>query len=245
MTRSSPANSLVIGSEDADVDDYDQYSFGAYIQSCSRERASSLRLTLERNHSILRQVPYLYKKHNVEERVGVILTSEPFSSATNTNFKVKYNMYRPNGSGTAYAVSSLVAAGGYPISKRAEDILLGEQMAFAQGQFLSDHQFRIKTDCILRSPIKLIASPRRIIASYITNTTDWHADYFFDLKKERLIRADIDELVEIAIQKEVADGESYLNQTIESCREKLAYTLPPSLTNTDISTLLSSTYQKF
>lgn len=245
LARPSCTGLLTIGSEDADIDYYDSRTFDTYRQNCSEmKHVSSLRLTLERNYSILKQVQYLYKKHLFEESIANILTSKPFSSASNTNFKVKYNMYRPNGSGTAYAASSLAAAGGHPISRRAEDILLGEQIAVARGCFVSDHHFRIKTDCVVRSPLKLVASPRRILASYITETTDWHADYFFNYRKEQLVRTDINKLIEIALSRNAAASKEDMSRSIESCREKLLYTLPPSLTEADVTNLINSAYHE-
>lgn len=226
--RQRQSGSLYIATEDADATGYDCQLFHRYISYLDNNvERSAVRSRVERDPGVLREVPYAFLHYRFTTQIVTILHSEAFQPDRNSNYDFRVNRDVPEGLGTAFVAADLALCGGFPIVERAENLLVGEQLAALFATSTESHPSYITVG---RLPNIVLSSPRRTLAGYIMGVNPYAGSNFNTGPTAHLVNEPLQELVAQAKSKSNINAREWLQQNMQRGLDKLYLTAPDTET---------------
>jgi hypothetical protein len=230
LRRPAASHCLYLGLADADTLSFPRTTLDTYVRALDQHPSVPCVMAGGKSvhtPSALDRVPLASLASKIDVAISDITRSDAFGPSANQFFHATLNRRLLMGNITALRARSLVAAGGIPISKRASDLTLDEQLAMYRGRFLEDGSvFSMFTEPHLRAPLWIVTSPRRKLMAHILGSNLYQDGTFTSQRHTRLTRESDETLADLACEVPAEQGQAMVDRVLEKELSQLTRTAP-------------------
>lgn len=228
LRRSAASRCLYLAATDADIIAFPRSTVGSYVEVLDRNPSAPCAVAQGSvTPSALDRVPLASLAHRIEVAITDVTHSDAFGPSANEFFHATLNRSLLMGYMTVLRARSLVAVGGFPISGRASDLIVDEQLAMYGGWVQEDGSvFSMVTEPHLQVPHWIVASPRRLLMAHILGSNLYQDGTFTSARHTRLTRESDDTLAALACDVPVEQGQAMVSRTLEKRVSQLTRTAP-------------------